>query len=208
MSTSIKFLIIISVLCCSSISKAQDSNTTTYAKFPLKVAIGNHAVGFLYQNSFDSFNPSFSVGTEKGLNKNLKHHLFLPLNLGFVRNKVIGNTVTIDLGFGYRYTHSGGIYLETNLGLGVLNQFHPREIYIQNATDGTYEKATNSGKFATLVGLRTGIGYDFSKKSDAPWRIGLSHNFFIQAPYFAVMSFPIMPQSTTNISLSYRFKKS
>lgn len=207
MSTLIKLLLIFTNILFFNSIKAQDISNIEYAKFPLKISLGNHVVGFAYQNTFDSFNPSFSAGTEKGLNKNPKHHLFVSSNLGFIRNKIIGNTFTIDLNLGYRYTHAKGLFIETSLGIGALNQFHPRDIYTLNTTDGTYERNSNSGKFASLTTFRTDIGYDFSKKSKRPFRIGLSHNFFIQAPYFDVKNFPIMPQSTTSISFTYKFKK-
>ncbi len=207
MSTTLKFLLILNALLFSNFITAQDSNKIAYSKFPLKIALGNHAVGFPYQNAFVSFNPIFSVGTERGINKNQKHHLFVSSNLGFIRNKVIGNTLTIDLGLGYRYTHRVGPFIEASISLGVLDQFHPRDIYTLNSTDHSYEKSTDTGKLASLVGFKTGIGYDFSKRSKLPIRIGLSHIFFIQSPYFDLKNFPIMPQSTTTISVTYKFKK-
>jgi len=205
MSTPVKFLLLIAAFLCSNFIKAQGD--VAYSKFPLRIEIGNHVVGFPFQNSFNSFNPNFSVGTERGLNKSQKYHLFVSTDLGFIRNKVIGNTLTFDLNLGYRYTHRAGLFFETSLGLGILDQFHPREVYTLNESENRYEKSSDSGMFASLIGLKTGIGYDFSKKSNLPFRIGISHDFFIQAPYFDVANFPIMPQSTTNISFTYKFKK-
>ena len=207
MSRLKKYLLILLTLSSSYLVEAQDVNPIEYSKFPLKISIGNHAVGFPFQNSFNAFNPHFAVGTEKRLNKNQKHQLYLSSNLGFIRNKVIGNTITIDFHFGYRYTRHKGLFIETALGLGVLNQFHPRDIYQQNTTDGMYEKVSDNGTFASLLGLKMGIGYDFSKHSNTPFRIGLNHNFFIQTTYFDLANFPIMPQSTTNITFTYKFKK-
>ncbi len=201
-----KYLLILFALSSSYLITAQEDDLIEYSKFPLKIAIGNHAVGFPYQNSFNAFNPHISVGTEKGLNKNQKHHLFASSNLGFIRNQVIGNTITIDLNLGYRYTHKVGLFIETGLGLGVLDQFHPRDIYEQT-NDNSYQKVKDKGTFASLIGIQTGIGYDFSKNSKTPFRVGINHNFFIQTTYFDVASFPIMPQSTTNITITYKFKK-
>jgi len=207
MTTFKKYLFILFALSCSFLMKAQGSSPIEYSKFPLKIALGNHAVGFPYQNSFSAFNPHLSIGTELGLNKNQKHRLFLSSNLGFIRNKVIGNTITADFDLAYRYTHKKGLFIETAFGLGVLDQFHPRDIYELNPADGTYKKSSDKGTFASLIGLKMGIGYDFSKNSNRPFRIGINHNFFIQTVYFDVMSFPIMPQSTTNITITYKFKK-
>jgi len=202
-----KFLFIIYALLCTQIVGAQEVDPPEYSKFPLNISIGNHAVGFPFENLFAAFNPSISVGTERKLNKSKKHQLIASSNLGFIRNKVIGNTITFDINIGYRYTSRFGIYTETHLGLGAINQFHPNDIYTLTETGNKYEKVSNSGTFSNLTGLRMGIGYDLSRRSRVPLSVGLSHNFFIQTPYFDVANFPIMPQSTTNISITFKFKK-
>lgn len=207
MPKSIKYLLILFLLSNAYWLKAQDNSPIAYSKLRLKVALGNHTVGFPYQNSFAAFNPHLSVGTELSLNNNQKHQLFTSANVGFFRNKVIGNTITMDIDFGYRFIHKKGIFIETALGLGVLEQFHPRAIYELNPSADSYKKIKDKGTFASMIGLKMGIGYDFSKQSNRPFSIGISHNFFIQTPYFDVDNFPIMPQSTTNISIIYKLKK-
>jgi len=207
MVRSIKFFLIIFALSSSSLIKAQENEKTEYSKFPLKVALGNHAVGFPFQNVLSASNPFLSLGSELNLNKNIKHRLYFSPSLGFIRNKVIGNTIALDLKIGYRFMHRAGPYLEVDLGLGILDQFHPRVIYEQNETDGSYEEIKDRGTFASLISNNFGIGYDFSKNSKYPFRLSLNHNFFIQSPYFDVESFPIMPQSTSSITLTYKFKK-
>lgn len=207
MTSFLKFLVILLALSSSCLVKAQDNGNVKYSKFPLKIALGNHAVGFLYQNSFKAFNPHLSVGTELGLNKNQKHRLFVSSNLGFFRNEAIGNSITLDFDLGYRYTAKMGLFIETALGIGLLNQFHPADVYQQNDLDGSYEKVADRGTMASIIEFKTGIGYDFSIKSKRPFRIGINHVFFIQSPYFDLDKFPIMPQSTTNISITYKFRK-
>ena len=202
-----KYLIILLSIASPFLVNAQEESLLSYSKFPLKLAIGNHAVGFLYQNSFDALNPHVSLGTEFGLNKNQKHQLFASSNIGFFKNLVIGSTMAVDLNLGYRFTHKIGLFLETELGLGFLNQYHPRAIYVQNSEDGSYEKTTDKGTLASSIGFKTGIGYDFSKNAKTPFRLGINHNFFLQTSYFDVASFPIMPQSTTNLTLTYKFQK-
>ena len=202
-----KCLLIIVALSSAYLIKAQEPDPVVYSKLPLRIAIGNHAIGFPFQNTFKAFNPHFSVGTELGLNKNQKHRLLLSSNLGFFRNSVIGNSLTLDFEFGYRYTHRRGLFIETALGLGIINQFHPRDIYTINPDDGSYEQVSDRGTFASLVGWKIGLGYDFSKHSKHPFRIGINHHFLIQSPYFELENFPIMPQLITNITLTYKFKK-
>jgi len=202
-----KYLLFILAISSTYLAHAQNATQIAYAKLPLKIAIGNHAVGFPYQNSFSAFNPQLSVGTELALNKSQKHQIIAASSLGFIRNQVIGNTIMLDIDLGYRYLHKSGVYIETSLGLGVLDQFHPRDIYVQSEVDGTYDKVSDKGTFASLIGNKMGIGYDFSKRSELPFRLDLSHHFFIQSPYFDVASFPIMPQSVTSLSITYKFKK-
>lgn len=207
MTTIKKFFFLLFLLSSSFFLKAQDDEPIRYTKFPLKIAFGNHVVGFPLQQPFSAFNPHFSIGTELGLNKSDKHRLLLCSSLGFIRNEIIGNTIPLDLTFDYRYTSKPGIFLQTGLGLGVLNQFHPRDIYALKSTNDGYEKVNDKGIFASLITLKMEIGYDFSKKSKYPFSIGIQHHFFIQAPYFDLNNFPIMPQTTTNISITYKFIK-
>ncbi len=207
MVTLRKYLLIFIGLLGVHISIAQDANASSYTKFPLKIAIGNHAVGFPFQNSFNAFNLHLSLGTELGLNKNLKHSLFLSSDLGYISNGVIGSSINLNVDFVYRYTHKTNFFLETALGIGMLNQFHPRDIYALNESDGTYDKISDNGTIASLIGFKTALGYDFSKKTDFPFRIAFSHHFFIQTAYFDLRNFPIMPQSSSNILISYKFKK-
>lgn len=186
---------------------AQKEEPIRYTKFPLKISIGNQVVGFPFQHPFKSFNPHFSIGTELGLNKNLKHRLLLSSSLGFIQNDIIGNAIPIDFHFNYRYTNKIGIYFQPSLGFGISKQFHPRDIYVLKPSNDGYEKKNDQGILSTIIGLKIEMGYDFSKKSNYPISIGIQHNFFIQTPYFDLDNFPIMPQTITNISLTYKFIK-
>ena len=208
MKLNIKYFFILLALLSSFVLKAQDIDAVEYSKFQLKIALGNHTVGFPYENSWSAFNPHFSFGFEKRINKSLKNQLFLGSNLGFFRNEVIGNTLTIDFDLGYRYINKTGLFTDVSLGIGFIDQFHPKNVFRQNTTDGTYTKLKNQRRASSLIGLKMGFGYDFSKKSKHSFAIGISHNFFIQTSYFDVNNFPIMPQSTTNIFIIYKFKKS
>ncbi len=188
--------------------QAQENQTHQFSRFSLKNAMGNHAVGFPYENAFLAFTPHVSIGLEMGLNAAKRHGLFIASNLGFIKNEVIGNTIYTDFDLGYRYTSKPAIFMEISLGLGVLDQFHPEDIFQRNTSDGSYEQVNDTGRFSSLVALKTGIGYDISMISNLPITIALTHNFFIQTSYFDVKAFPIMPQSTTNILLTYKFKRS
>jgi hypothetical protein len=202
-----KGLFILFLLLTSFLLKAQDTLSTTYSKFPIKVTIGNHSVGFPLQNLFKASNLNLSIGSELSLNKNKKHQLLIAPSIGFFHNKVIGSSFTLNIDFDYRYTHKKGVFIETGLGIGFLDQFHPRTIYELNIADGTYHEVKDKGTIFSSMGFNLGIGYDFSKKFDSPIRIGINHNFFIQTTYFDLANFPIMPQSTTNFTIAIKFRK-
>jgi len=188
--------------------QAQDSEAPSYSRLPIKLSVGSHTVGFPFQNLFSSPNSSLAIGTELGINKNRKHQLYTAANLGFVRNKAIGNTATLSIDLGYRFTSKSNLFFESALGIGMANQFHPTTIYQLNSDTEVYEEVKDRGINASLIGLDVGLGYDFSNNSSTPFKLSIHHRFFIQSPYFDVESFPIMPQSITNITLTYKFKKS
>lgn len=201
-----KLLILVAIVSTYSLA-AQDVEELSYSRFLIKAAAGNHVIGFPFENSFSAFNPSLSLGAELGINKSEKHRFFVSSNLVLIRNKVIGNTITSDIDFGYRFTQKAGLFIESSLSLGLLEQFHPRDIYQLDSTDMTYQKINDKGTFSSLIGIRVGAGYNLSKKFNFPIRIGFNHHFFIQTIYFDLQSFPIMPQSTTSITITYKFKK-
>ncbi len=204
-STKLILLIFWTVSSCVLL-KAQEENNSSYLRFSLKLNLGNHAVGFPFENTFSTFNPYGSIGTELRLNRSSKHRLFLATNLGVVRNQIIGNSVNLDCDLGYRYTSGFGIYGEMAPSIGIMNQFHPADIYEQRS-DGSYAKVNDTGFFASTIGLKLGAGYDLSQRTAIPITLGIHHNFYLQTSYFDVASFPIMPQSTTNISITYKFER-
>lgn len=204
-----KVIILLSLISVSLSIKAQNdaAQTDKYYKLPLQISFGNQCVGLAYQNLFSAFNPSLSVGTEIGYNKRIKHRISQTASIGFFANDVIGNTVSLSTDFCYRYNHKSGVFADISLGLGLLNQFHPRDIYEYNSTTGEYDKVKDFGKLAALLENGLSLGYDLSKTTKYPISIFVKHNFFIQSPYFDIKSFPIMPQSITQIGLKINIKK-
>ncbi len=182
-------------------------NEIEYSKIQFKTTLGNHNIGLPGQISFNSFNPSINVGLLRKLNKNKKYLLFATSSFGGFINQSIGSSLILDIGSGYRYTHKVGLYIELELDIGGILQFHPRDIYKLDPENGTYIKKRKTGKLATVIGYEIGVGYDLSNRFDLPYTIGISNTFFIQSPYFKVSSFPIMPQSINTISITYKFNK-
>jgi|GEM_PF-3034636 len=204
-----KFILCTCLLCISQLTKSQSNtiDSIEYYRFPLQVSFGNQCVGLPYQNVFSTFNPAFYLGTEVGYNKNRKHHICQTAGLGFYANEVIGNTITLNSDFCYRFTHKSGVFADISLGLGIINQFHPRDIYEYSPSTGAYDKVKDYGKLAILLENGLSLGYDLSYKTKIPISIFIKHNFFIQTPYFDLKSFPFMPQSITQIGLKIKIRK-
>jgi len=127
--------------------------------------------------------------------------------LGFVQNEIIGSSAHFDLGVGYRFTHAQGLFLNAELDLGLLNQYHTRTIFSYESSDRTYQEVQDKGTAATYSGIRLATGYDFTIARNRPFRVGIEHHFYFQSPYFPIEAFPIMPQSITSITITYKFKK-
>ena len=174
---------------------------------PIQIAIGNHNVGFPYENIFYGGNPSLALGTEFRLNKKIKHRFYAAPNLTFTNNEIIGHSISLYSDLGYRYTHKSGVFSDFALSLGFMSQAYPRKVYEFNETSRTYEESSSSRIGASQVGFGMGFGYDFSLKKNLPIAIFIRNDFFIQSPYFALEMFPIMPQSITKIGIKFNLRK-
>ena len=183
-----------------------NSDSSGYFKYPVRIAFGSQAVGFPYQNLFTSFNPCFTVGTEFRYNKNEKHRICQTLNLGYSISDEIGNKMMLSSDFCYRYTHSSGVFADVSLGLGLVNQYHPRKTYEYNSSSGEYDPVKDKGKFGIMLGYGMSLGYDFSRKTKCPVSVFLNNTFYIQSPYFDYKDFQIMPQSTIKIGLTIKIR--
>ena len=196
------------LLVCPLITFAQDPSPTepTYRRWSLQGAIGNHTIGYPFQNYAASFNPSLSLETDFRLNKNPRHTFSIGLANTWLFNQPTGNTLIVQLGFAYRYTHRSGVFGKIGLDLGNSFFFHSGEAYAYNAETQSYSIASNS--FATSYsGYQLSLGYDLDPKMDLPWAFFLRNRFGIQSPYFDADLFPILPQNFLELGIIYRFRK-
>ena len=201
------FVFLVFLIFSTSAQSKNLSDSIQFQKISLQLSFGNQCVGFPYQNLFSAFNPSFSAGIEYRYNKNLKHSLIQTARFNFNGNQSIGNSFAFITEFRYRYTHKSAFFADASVGLGFLNQYHPREIYKLNTETGEYNKVKDKGKGGNVVGYGISVGYDFSKKTKYPVAVFIRNNFWIQTPYFETTMFPIIPQSITQIGLTYKFKR-
>lgn len=194
------------LLCCHLSLYGQEGDAIEYKKFPLKIGLSNHVVGFPFENISSTYNPHFSIGTERQLNKHLSHQFLAGSKVGWTSNKVIGNTISVDLDIGYRYMSALGLFSKLDFSIGAINQYHPYPIYDQKS-NGTFALKKDRGRPSSLIGFKLGIGYDLSRRGVLPVAIGIEHHAFIQTSYFDVASFPIMPQTTSGIIITCKFRK-
>jgi hypothetical protein len=171
------------------------------------ISYGNQVVGLPNQNLFQAFNPAVFAGTEFSYNKSRKHRLCQTLGIGFIANEAMGNTITLNTDFCYRYTCKLGFFSDFSLGLGVLNQYQTRQKYSINTTTGEYKKVKDFGKPAMLAGFSYSLGYDFSVKKNLPFSLFIKYNCFMQMPYFDFKLFPVMPQSVIQLGTIIKIRK-
>ncbi len=202
-----KTMIITSLFITPLFMMAQENTEVKFHKLPLMISVGNQVVGLPYQSLFQAFNPAVFAGTEFSYNKNRKHRLCQSLGIGFIRNEAIGNTITLNTDFCYRYTGKLGIYSDFSIGLGALSQYQTRQKYSINTTTGEYKKVKDFGKPAMLAEFSYSLGYDFSIKKNLPFSLFIKYNCFIQMPYFDFKLFPVMPQSIMQLGTIIKFRK-
>ncbi len=186
---------------------AQEKSEDKFYKLPLMISYGNQVVGLPYQNLFQAFNPAVFIGTEFSYNKSRKHRLCQTLGIGLITNEAIGNTITLNTDFCYRYIGKLGIFSDFSVGLGVLNQYQTRQKYSINLTTGEYKKIKDFGKPAMMLEYNYSLGYDFSVKKNLPFSVFIKYNFFIQMPYFDFKAFPVMPQSVIQLGTIIKIRK-
>ncbi|MEL6845329.1 MAG: hypothetical protein AAFP02_19150 [Bacteroidota bacterium] len=202
------FISILLFLCCHShFLQAQDSveDHSFGERLALRIAIGNHTVGFPLQNQLKAVNPAISnLGLSCRLNRNKKHSILLGLGSSFIANEVIGNSFLLGLDLSYRYTFSGGLYTQVGIEMGALSQRSVRAAYSFPGPDATVTPIaqTLGTSYSGLVGY---IGYQFQQDSLQKLSVFVSQRFFIQAPYFAVQAFDILPQNLLSIGINYQF---
>jgi hypothetical protein len=200
-------IIIIGLLLMPFYTWAQENTKGTFHKLPFTISYGNQVVDLPYQNLFQAFNPAVFTGTEFGYNKSRKHRLCQTLGIGFITNESIGNTITLNTDFCYRYTGKIGVLSDFSLGLGVINQYQARQKYSINVTTGEYKKVKDFGKPAMLAEYNYSLGYDFSVKKNLPFSLFIKYTCFVQMPYFDFKAFPVMPQSVLQLGTIIKIRK-
>lgn len=201
------FISILLFLCChGAILQAQDSveDHSFGERLALSLAIGNHSVGFPLQNQFKALNPAVSnLGLSCRLNRNKKHSIRLGLRSSYIANEVVGNSFLLGLDLSYRYTFSSGLYTQLGIEMGALSQRSVRNAYRFPSPDATFPPV-NQSLGTSYSGLAGYLGYQFQQEGLQKLSVFVSQRFFIQAPYFAVQAFDILPQNLLSIGVNYQ----
>lgn len=197
MKKTMLFLILTGLF--SGQSFAQD-----YRRFALKAGMGNHQVGFPYQNLLISINPALSFGSEIRYNKSERNQLLQTFDFRIASNKELGQSVALTTSLLYRRHFGNQIFIGTGLGIGLVAQQSPREAFVQNSQND-YEKIEAAQTQGMLLQVPFTVGFDMSKRR--PLMLSIDYMPYIQVPYFDAASFPFMPQSVIQFSITFKFKK-
>lgn len=187
-----------------------EEKDSTYGSFinriSISVAMGNHTIGFPFQNLYASFNPVlFDGGAELKLNKKKKSFWYTFIGTCIVRNNQIGHSVMPAIGIGYRWFNKSNYWLSAALETGAIVQFHPTQTFIYNKETNAFKHGNNTPFLSQCVGFSLSVGYNLSVKYDIPLSVMIKNRFFIQSTYFNLASFPIMPQNMMETGIIYSF---
>ena len=190
------------------ISSGQELTTNNdFGRFSINASLGNHSVGFPFQNQFSAFNPVLpDIGLAFRVNKNLKHRFLLGLNTTFVNNEVVGNEWKTGLNLNYRYTNESGFFGKVGLDIGSISTNYSRQQFEFNTETANYE-SINQRFNSSYSGYRLAIGYDFENRFNKRYSVFLAHQFYFQTPYFQVQVFEVLPQNIIQVGIEVQLNK-
>ncbi len=131
------------------------NNEAIYRNFPIVISIQFHNLAMPFKDLKSNFrNIGIGVGTEISLNG--RQDLVQQFQIGFCRNKNIGNNFWIYTQTAYRPTVVGNFYGEIKGGLGWQRNFHPVASY--KFANGAWV-SSHAGKSQIIVPFGISAGY-------------------------------------------------
>lgn len=186
------------------------SPTTTLSRqerWSLHLAVGNHTVGFPFQNLLAQANPAITdVGIGFQLTKSRTHRLSLRSQSSFIWNDEVGNAWLNGLSLRYVYAHQSGVFAGIELNMGSLRQRYPRETYAYQASSKQFVLTESERIQASYSGFGLLLGYDLHKLDRQGISLFLRSKFYFQVPYFNAQAFPIMPQNMLELGVQLPFQ--
>lgn len=184
------------LLLISMVSKGQ-----TLSRFRLKAGVGNHQIGFPYQNIFQSSNPAILVGGELRLNKSFENQLVQSLEVRAVSNEELGQSMALATSLNYQKYFRNHWFAGIGIGLGLVNQRSDGNAF-ELLSNGEFQSVDYSEINGSFVQLPMVLGADIKSVM-----LSVEYIPYIQAPFYSSAAFPIMPQSIIQLSITFKFKK-
>jgi len=135
---------------------AQHDPVKNYRNFPVIITIQFHSLSLPFKNLGSNFsNIGLGLGTEVSFNG--KQDWVQQFQLGWIRNKNVGNRLLMYTQTAWRPTISGNVYGEIKAGIGYAVAYRPVESFRQ--LNGQWVSAGRTGKGMLMIPVGTSIGY-------------------------------------------------
>jgi hypothetical protein len=181
-------------------TKAQHEPTKTYRNFPVLLTLQFHSLSLPFKDLKSNFsNLGIGLGTEVSFNG--KQDWVQQFNLGWFRNKSVGNGLQFYSQTVWRPTISGNVYTELKAGLGYQYSFHPVQAYEQ--VNGKWTTATHKGKGMLMVPAGVSLGYN-NYDDDLYFSPFASYQLILLKNYSATI--PIVPQRMIQFGMRMHIK--
>jgi len=137
--------------------QAQHEPVRNYRNFPVILTVQFHSLSLPFKNLGSNFsNVGVGVGTEVSFNG--KQDWVQQFQVGWVRNRTVGNRLLLYTQTTWRPTLSGDLYGELKAGIGYAIAYRPIESFRQ--VDGKWVSASHSGKGMLMIPIGASIGYN------------------------------------------------
>lgn len=148
------------------------------------------------------FHPGVRLGGELGLAEAGGHRLFLGANLGAYHHRGYQTALLADVELGYRYTFTGGFFLEGRAGAGYLHGFLAGTTWEPDGNGG-FDPVAAAGNGAFMPTASAGLGFDWSRRGAAPVAVFLRTVAFGQLP----VNDRLVPHVAAQLGLSWHFDR-
>lgn len=143
---------------------------------PIQISYGMSVSGayrFFYK-------PKLNKGTSEYNPRIVERELFIRPTFGYIYRKRYNTGIFFIPELTYRHTFHVGIFSEVSFDVGYLYSKLNAPVYERQA-DGSFKKVS-FGYHNLLLGGKVNLGYDFSKKTDAPIDLHFGCNLLYRYP--------------------------
>ena len=165
-------IIFISIILITIVSSSTAQDLTKNGT-PKNTKFGFSAGYFGYKFS----NPGFQLGIENYIATTKNYNVIGGINIYYYNQKDIQSAMTISARIGQRYTANFGLFLETNIGIGIQQTFYVIKTLEHNSGQSTFTESKMS-KNGISPSISLGLGYDFSKKTKYPIKFHMRPSFY------------------------------